>query len=179
MQRVKGGTIAEAGCWVIQPIFRGTTLSPHYPLIMNSDSSAHQRKIQRERKTRSDWKIKVRMQDMNGFMGYVRADFDLQKLLVMSLLCIIQKYKTSLNSRGSTEVWIIFYENYFRASFWNIQHLFKKRFFFSVPLIYLGPKLSWLSWGPTHYIVSNTKAKELAKHSDTNFMVLCPLAYGI
>lgn len=57
------------------------------------------------------------MQDMNGFMGYVRADFDLQKLLVMSLLCIIQKYKTSLNSRGSTEVWIIFYENYFRASF--------------------------------------------------------------
>lgn len=57
------------------------------------------------------------MQDMNGFTGYVRADFDLQKLLVMSLLCIIQKYKTSLNSRGSTEVWIIFYENYFRAPF--------------------------------------------------------------
>lgn len=142
MQRVKGGTIAEAGCWVIQPIFRGTTLSPHYPLIMNSDSSAHQRKIQRERKTRSDWKIKVRMQDMNGFTGYVRADFDLQKLLVMSLLCIIQKYKTSLNSRGSTEVWISFYENYFRASFWNIQHLFKKRVFFF--FLILCPWFTWV-----------------------------------
>ena len=100
MQTVKGGTIAEAGGWVFQPIFRGSTLSPHYPLIMNLDSSVYQRKMQRERKTQSDWKIKVHMQDMNGFMGYFRSDFDLQKLYEIKEDYVSPVYNSKIQNKS-------------------------------------------------------------------------------